>query len=58
MIFIVYHLRKGYEYDEPIFFGAFYSEAGAIKCKEMLTMNPDTNEDNYHIASLEERTLS
>ena len=57
MIWIVFHI--GLEScAEPVFFGAFFSEAGAIACRGLLISAPNADPDEYHIVNVPVRTLS
>ena len=57
MVWIVFHI--GLEsYAEPTFFGAFYSEAGAIACRGLLISAPNANPEEYHIVNVPLRTLA
>ena len=58
MISIVFHHDQAASYKEPVFFGAFFSEAGAIACRGLLISAPNADPDEYHIVNVPVRTLS
>ena len=58
MVWIVFHHNEYSSCESPTFFGAFYSEAGAIACRGLLVSAPNADPEEYHIVNVPLRTLA